>query len=123
MWLKYIMTINLKIRMIIKMKVMTFNLRCDFIFDFNNRWENRKEIVFDVLNRYNCDIIGTQESTEKMFNDISNNIKAFNIIGNPRSKKLFSERNDILISKDYKINNYKTFWVRDDYEKIGRSRW
>ncbi|AOR23676.1 endonuclease/exonuclease/phosphatase family protein [Clostridium taeniosporum] len=105
------------------MKVMTFNLRCDFFLDFNNRWDTRKKLVFDIINKYNCDLIGTQEATENMFKDIYNNIDTFNIIGNPRSKKLFSERNDILVSKRHKIDNYKTFWLRDDYEKAGRSRW
>ncbi|MGN2339693.1 endonuclease/exonuclease/phosphatase family protein [Clostridium cagae] len=105
------------------MKVMTFNLRCDLFMDFKNRWDERKNLVFDIVNKYDCDIIGTQEATEKMFNDISNNIDAFNIIGNPRSKKLFSERNDILISKKHKVNDYRTFWLRDNYDKIGRSKW
>lgn len=105
------------------MKVMTFNLRCDFFMDFKNRWDERRNLVFDIVNKYDCDIIGTQEATEKMFNDISNNIDAFNIIGNPRSKKLFSERNDILISKKHKVSDYRTFWLRDNYDKIGRSKW
>ncbi|WP_252231958.1 endonuclease/exonuclease/phosphatase family protein [Clostridium sp. ZBS15] len=105
------------------MKVMTFNLRCDFILDFNNRWAERKNLVFDIVNKYDCDIIGTQEVTEKMFKDIYNNINTYTIVGNPRSKKLFSERNDILISKKHKIDNYKTFWLCDNPEKIGRSRW
>ncbi|NFA42945.1 endonuclease/exonuclease/phosphatase family protein [Clostridium botulinum] len=105
------------------MKVMTFNLRCDFFLDFNNRWDERKKLVFDVINKYNCDIIGTQEATKKMFKDISDNIETFNIIGNPRSKKLFSERNDILISKKHSIIENKTFWLHDNPEKYGRSRW
>lgn len=105
------------------MKVMTFNLRCDFLLDFNNRWENRKNLVFNVINKYDCDIIGTQEITEKMFNDISNNITTHNIVGSPRSKKIFSEKNDILISKKHTIKHYKTFWLRDKYEEIGRSKW
>ncbi|MDZ5001375.1 endonuclease, partial [Clostridium perfringens] len=29
------------------MKVMTFNLRTDFLLDINNRWNERKEVVYD----------------------------------------------------------------------------
>ena len=35
---------------------MTFNLRCDFILDFNNRWAIRKDIAVDLINKF---IIGT----------------------------------------------------------------
>lgn len=105
------------------MRVMTFNLRCNFPLDFKNKWENRKDIIFHIINKYNCDIIGTQEVTNSMFEDISKNIKKFNIIGEPRSKRFFSERNDILISDRYKIKNYKTFWLSENPEKVGSSKW
>ena len=102
---------------------MTFNLRCDFILDFNNRWDQRKEMIFHIINSYGCDIIGTQEATNVMINDINNNISGFNIIGSPRTKKFFQERNDILISKNYKIISNKTFWLSENPEKIGSSKW
>lgn len=105
------------------MKIMTFNLRCDFILDFNNRWDKRKDIVFDILNNYGCDIIGTQEATNKMFQDISENISKFNIIGKPRSKRFFVERNDVLISKEYTILENKTFWLSEKPDKVGSSKW
>lgn len=102
---------------------MTFNLRCDFILDFNNRWDQRKDMIFHIINNYGCDIIGTQEATNSMINDINNNISEFNIIGSPRTKKFFVERNDILISKNYKIISNKTFWLSENPEKIGSSKW
>lgn len=49
------------------MKVMTFNLRSDSVFDGKNRWRKRNHIVFDVLKKYNCDVIGLQEVTHKMY--------------------------------------------------------
>lgn len=102
---------------------MTFNLRCDFILDFNNRWNQRKDMILHIINNYDCDIIGTQEATNNMFNDINENINGFNIIGIPRTKKFFIERNDILISKKYEIKENKTFWLSDNPEKIGSSKW
>ena len=69
------------------MKVMTFNLRTDFLLDINNRWNKRKEIVYDILNNNDCDIIGVQELNNKMFKDISKEAPGYNIIGNPRSLK------------------------------------
>ncbi|MGG7177789.1 endonuclease/exonuclease/phosphatase family protein [Clostridium paraputrificum] len=105
------------------MKIMTFNLRCDFIFDFKNRWDNRKGIAFNILKSYKCDIIGLQEVTNKMFIDIKNNMEDYYVIGDPRSKRLFVERNDILISKKYKVVDFKTFWLSEKPDKIGSSKW
>lgn len=105
------------------MRVMTFNLRTDFILDINNRWKHRSDIVYEVIKRYNCDIIGVQELTEKMLNDIKENINNYNIVGKARSQKLFIERNDILVSKKHKIIEYDTFWLSNNPNKQGSSVW
>lgn len=102
---------------------MTFNLRCDFPLDINNRWKDRRNIVYDIINRYECDIIGTQEATESMYNDIKENMRQYNIIGAPRTRKFFSERNDILIYDRYKICSSKTFWLSDTPDIEGSSKW
>ena len=82
---------------------MTFNLRCDFPLDMNNRWKYRRHIVYDIMNKYECDIIGIQEATESMYNDIKNNVPKYNILGIPRSRKFFVERNDLLIKRKSNI--------------------
>lgn len=105
------------------MRIMTFNLRCDFFLDFNNRWDRRKDIAINLIKKYNCEIIGTQEVTNKMHLDLVNNLEKYNIIGKPRSKKSSAERNDMLVCKDYKIIDYKTFWLSDNPEKEGSSKW
>ena len=71
------------------MKVMTFNIHADNILDVSNRWEDRKELVYEVIKRYNCDVVGLQEVTEKMYKDISENIKDYTIIGEGRTKYFF----------------------------------
>ena len=87
------------------MKVMSFNLRSDFILDFKNRWDKRKHIVYEIIDKYQCDIIGVQEVTDKMFLDINNNVNKYNIIGSARSKKIFSERNNLSPSKKLAKNS------------------
>ena len=71
------------------MKIMTFNLRSDSVLDGKNRWRHRKEIVCDILEKYSCDIIGLQEVTVKMRADLEKNLKGYQIIGRPRSKRFF----------------------------------
>lgn len=105
------------------MRIMTFNLRCDFFLDFNNRWAMRKDIAVNLIKEYNCEIIGTQEVTQKMHSDLEDNLHGYNIIGRPRSKKISDERNDILISKELEIVDHKTFWLSDSPEIEGSSKW
>lgn len=105
------------------MKVMTFNLRCDFPLDINNRWKNRRHITYNIIDKYKCDIIGTQEATENMYKDIKKNSDNYNIIGTPRSRKFFVERNDILIKNENKIIESKTFWLSDTPDTVSSSKW
>lgn len=105
------------------MKIMTFNLRCDFILDFNNRWDVRKGIAVNLIKSYKCDCIGVQEVTKKMHDYLHDKLENYNIVGMPRSKKISDERNDILISKQYEIEGYKTFWLSDTPEEVGSSKW
>lgn len=105
------------------MRVMSFNLRSDFVLDFNNRWDKRKHVVYEIIDKYNCDIIGVQEVTNKMYGDIISNIKNYNIIGSARSKKLFSERNNLFIEKKHTILEHNTFWLSKSPDKVGSQIW
>ena len=105
------------------MRVMTFNLRSDSIFDGKNRWNSRKEIVYDILDKYACDIIGLQEVTLKMHADLENKLHDYQIVGQARSKKFFVEHNNILVSKRHKILDQETFWLSNQPKKIGSSIW
>lgn len=105
------------------MRVMTFNLRCDTPLDFCNRWNNRKSMVYHILNDYNCDIIGIQEVTYNMHMDLMENVNEYHIVGVSRSKKASSERNNILISKVHSISEHKTFWLSETPDKVGSHVW
>lgn len=105
------------------MKVMTFNLRTDFPLDINNRWNKRKEIVYEVIKNNDIDIIGVQELNNKMFRDLTSEISNYNFVGKPRSKKFFIERNDILVSTKHRILDHNTFWLSEEPDKIGSAVW
>ena len=105
------------------MRVMTFNLRSDSILDGKNRWNKRKEIVFNVLDSYQCDIIGLQEVTLKMRDDLERYLKNYHIVGKARTKKFFVEHNNLLIAKQHTILEEDTFWLSNNPNKIGSSIW
>ncbi|PHV69394.1 endonuclease [Sporanaerobium hydrogeniformans] len=105
------------------MKIMTFNLRSDNILDIHNRWKKRKEIVYKVINKYQCDIIGLQEVTGQMEKDIKENMEAYQIFGEGRTKKLFLEKNNLLIKHNYPIQAPETFWLSSTPDRVGSSIW
>ncbi len=102
---------------------MTFNLRTDFPLDINNRWRKRSSIIYEVFEKYKCDIVGVQELNNMMFSDISRNVEGYNIVGQPRSERISMERNDILVSKEHEIIENNTFWLSNSPDKVGTSLW
>lgn len=105
------------------MKIMTFNIRADNVLDVNNRWGKRAGLVYETMKHYDCDIIGLQEVTEKMHRDICNNMKDYTIVGVGRTKKLFSEKNSLLIKKQYTVLEHETFWLSKTPSKSGSTVW
>lgn len=105
------------------MKVMTFNLRADNIMDIGNRWRDRSDMVYRLINESGCDVIGLQEVTNKMEADLKRNIKNYHQMGVSRTKNWFVERNTLLIRKEYRIIEEKTFWLSKRPEKESSSMW
>jgi endonuclease/exonuclease/phosphatase family metal-dependent hydrolase len=105
------------------MRIMTFNLRADFILDINNRWKDRVHIACELINKNNCDIIGVQELTSSMYEDVSRELSNYRVVGKPRAKKISSERNDILVSEKHEILESNTFWLSESPEEVGSSIW
>lgn len=105
------------------MKVMTFNLRTDNLLDIRNPWNKRASMVYKVINQYDCDIIGVQELKNNMLKVMEENLENYTIVGEARTKKFFSERNDILIKKEHIIKEYNTFWLSKNPDQEGSSQW
>src|SRR5690606_29465282 len=62
-------------------KVMTYNIRYDNPGDGVNQWGNRKQKVFDLLKKYDADIIGVQEALHHQLQDISTALKNYTYFG------------------------------------------
>ena len=52
------------------LKVMTFNLKTDHLFSKKNTWKRRGGAAYSILNKYKFDIIGTQEVSGSIDEDI-----------------------------------------------------
>lgn len=102
---------------------MTFNVRSDNILDVKNRWGNRAEIVYNLVQKYSCDVVGLQEVSNGMYRDIHENILDYHMVGMGRTRKLFTEKNTLLICKRHRILEHETFWLSNTPKKQGSSIW
>lgn len=105
------------------MKVMTFNLRADNVLDIRNRWRQRANLVYDVINQYDCDIIGFQEVTRQMESQLDEHTKAYYKTGEGRTRRLFMEKNPLLIKKEFHVIEDNTFWLSKTPNKKNSTIW
>lgn len=105
------------------MKIMTFNLRADNPLDINNRWKQREQLVYDVIHRYDCDVIGFQEVTKQMDQGLEKEIKGYFKMGEGRTKHLFMEKNPLFIKEGWKVIQDKTFWLSKTPDKKSSTIW
>ena len=61
--------------------VMTFNVRYATANDGDNRWANRKAMLFDVIRDANADLIGLQEALDAQLGEIVAAAPAFGVDG------------------------------------------
>jgi endonuclease/exonuclease/phosphatase family metal-dependent hydrolase len=105
--------------------VMTFNIRFGTANDGKDHWENRKEMLFDVLRRYNPDIIGMQEALRFQLDEIRTTLPHYAEVGAGRDDgKAAGEFSAILFRSDrFSSVEDGTFWFSDTPEIPGSMTW
>ena len=56
---------------------MSFNIRYDNPNDGINVWQNRREYVAEIINKYQCDFVCMQEVTKNQLNDSIKNLRQY----------------------------------------------
>ena len=64
-----------------QIKIMSFNIRYDNPNDGINVWQNRREFVAEIINKYQCDFVCMQEVTKNQLNDSTKNLLLLQING------------------------------------------
>lgn len=98
-----------------EIKVMTFNLRCDCGEDGKNNWQYRTELVKAAIYGEAPDLIGFQEVTRNMFEDVRSMIESdYVILGAGRNADYTGEGVNIAFRKDkFDLLSMDTFWLSD----------
>ena len=108
-----------------KLKVMTFNIRYGTADDGDNKWENRKDIFFDVLKNQKADIIGLQEALKFQLDEIKARFPEYEQLGVGREDgKTKGEYSAILyLKKKFKADSTGYFWFSDTPEVPDSRSW
>lgn len=94
------------------MKVVTFNIRCDYNQDGINCFQNRKELIRNKLIEESADLICFQEVLPHVSNWLKDNLNEYYILGCGREKDLKGEQNTVAFKKErFQLLSMNTFWL------------
>ena len=106
-------------------KVMTYNIRYDNPGDGVNKWDSRKSKVYDLIQKYDADLIGVQEALHHQLTDIASHLKQYEFLGAGRDDgKQKGEYSAIFIRADrFRILDQNTFWLSKTPDVPGSKDW
>ncbi len=103
-----------------ELKVMSYNIKYDNKNDTINNWNDRKEVLVELLAHYEASFIGMQEVLHRQLTYIDSALTNFTYIGVGRDDGVRKgEYSPILYdSTEYKLLDQKTFWLSGTPEEI-----
>lgn len=105
-----------------KICLMSFNIRNGQANDGENKWENRKDFVCDVVKEHALDIVGLQEAFHFQLQYMLEKLPHFEAVGQGRDGGERGEYSAILFNKNrFTLQDSGTFWLSDTPEKKSRS--
>ncbi|HBB68013.1 MAG: hypothetical protein A2X28_00255 [Elusimicrobia bacterium GWA2_56_46] len=113
------------VRESLEIRAMTFNVRLGSANDGSDNWENRRDMVFDVLRRYKPDVVGLQEPLRFQLDQIRRAVPEYGELGVGREAGgTEGEYSPILYRRSrFTPAESGTFWFSDTPETAGSSNW
>jgi endonuclease/exonuclease/phosphatase family metal-dependent hydrolase len=105
--------------------VMSFNIRYGTAKDGDNRWEERRDFLFDVVREQNADVIGLQEALDFQIDEIVRAVPLYAVAGVGRDDGARKgEHAAILFRTDrLQVAASGTFWFSDTPEVVRSTGW
>jgi endonuclease/exonuclease/phosphatase family metal-dependent hydrolase len=109
----------------LELRVMSFNIRYGTANDGENHWNNRKDMVCDVIRDYPSDVVGLQEALRFQIDAIREAHPVYGEIGVAREDgNNEGEYSSILYRTDrFGVGESGTFWFSDTPEIAGSNTW
>jgi endonuclease/exonuclease/phosphatase family metal-dependent hydrolase len=106
-------------------RVMTFNIRYGTASDGENAWPKRQELVLETIQKFNPDLLGTQEVLAFQADYLSEHLKEYGFVGVGRDDgKRAGEMSAIWFrTTRFKPLDSGTFWLSETPETIGSKSW
>jgi endonuclease/exonuclease/phosphatase family metal-dependent hydrolase len=106
-------------------RIMTFNIRYGTANDGENRWPNRRQMVFDVIRDQKSDVVGLQEALKFQIDEIVEAVPGLGMVGVGRDDgKTKGEYSAILYDRDhFRVDDSGTFWLSDTPDVPGSITW
>lgn len=107
------------------LRVMSFNIRYGTADDGENRWENRREMVFDVIRDHRPDVVGLQEALRFQIDEIRRALPEYGEVGVGRDDgKTKGEYACILYRIErFGVEESGTFWFSETPGVAGSIHW
>lgn len=108
-----------------ELDVMSFNIRYGTANDGSNRWELRRQLLFDTIRTADPDVLGVQEALGGQIGEILDALPQYAALGVGRDDgKTRGEYAAILYRRDaYAVSDTGTFWFSDTPEVIASKSW
>ncbi|MFH1196749.1 MAG: endonuclease/exonuclease/phosphatase family protein [bacterium] len=108
-----------------ELKIMTFNIRYGTADDGENSWQFRYKNVFEVIKKYEPDILGLQEALKFQIDEIKAALPEYEHIGFGRDDgKEAGEYSAILYKRNkFSVDTSSTFWFSDTPDLPGSKHW
>lgn len=105
--------------------VATLNIRLDTPVDGPNRWEYRRQHVYEFVKEQQLSIIGFQEVLENQLRDMETNMPEYRFVGVGRDDgKTQGEYSPIAYLNDsYELLDSNTFWLAENPDSVGMVSW
>ncbi|RAP77673.1 endonuclease/exonuclease/phosphatase family protein [Paenibacillus montanisoli] len=106
------------------MKIMTFNLRVHVASDGDNAWPYRIQEAAEAIKQANADVVGTQEGTNAMLQDLHAQLPAYSWVGISRTGELDGEYCAVFYRTD-KLKPVESghFGLSEQPEQLGHMSW
>jgi endonuclease/exonuclease/phosphatase family metal-dependent hydrolase len=110
---------------VLDVRVMSFNIRYGTANDGDNRWPNRRQMVFDVIRNHKSDVVGLQEALKFQIDEILDEITDLDMVGVGRDDgKTKGEYSAILYNQSrFRVDESGTFWLSDTPEVPASITW
>jgi endonuclease/exonuclease/phosphatase family metal-dependent hydrolase len=105
--------------------LLTFNIRFGTANDGPNRWEARRQMVIDVLERHDADVVGLQEALGFQIAEIRGVLPGYGLVGVGRDDgRVTGEWSPILYRLDrFAVAEAGTFWLSGTPERTASATW